>query len=164
MELRDRLQPLLINHVHDACMPKDTAGLVVQYLHLPYDVANFKNISQDDMNKLHRIGATPNAAFEENNAKTKTDKNKPGLTQPLPQVSMDAKQSNVDIVTAQLGKRFTVQKMKEECKRRGLHGYSALTRNPLIDFLASDIDARASRAKRNGNQIYNPKSKKGRRS
>ena len=95
------------------------------------------------------------------------------LTQPLPHVSMDAKQSNADIVTAELGERFTVQEMKVECKRRGLHGYSALTRNRLIDFLASDIEtqysdhspnARASRAKRNGNQICNQKSKKSRRS
>ena len=58
------------------------------------------------MNKLRRSGATPNAALEENNAKTQADKSKPCLTQPLPQVSMDAKQSNVDIVTAELGGRF----------------------------------------------------------
>ena len=57
MELRDRLQPLLTNHV-DSCladipgMPKDIAGLIVEHLHLPYDVANFKNLSQDDMNKF----------------------------------------------------------------------------------------------------------------
>ena len=71
MELRDRLQPLLTNHV-DSCladipgMPKDIAGLIVEHLHLPYDVANFKNLSQDDMNKLVRSGASPNVALEEN--------------------------------------------------------------------------------------------------
>ena len=87
---------------------------------------------------------------------------------------MDAKQSNLEIVIAELGEKFTVQEMKAECKRRGLHGYSALTRNPLIDLLASDIEtknlehspanARPSRAKRNGNQFRNPKPKKSRRS
>ena len=49
------------------------------------------------------------------------------LTQPLLQVSMDAKQSNVGILTAELGESFTVQEMKAESKRRGLHGNSALT-------------------------------------
>ena len=40
------------------------------------------------------------------------------------ELTMDAKQSNVDIVTAELGERFTLQEMKVECKRRGLHCYS----------------------------------------
>ena len=77
VELRDRLQPLLISHV-DSCladipgMPKDIAGLIVEHLHLPYDVANFKNLSQDDMNKLRRSGASPNVALEKNNSKNTT--------------------------------------------------------------------------------------------
>ena len=82
MELRDRLQPLLINHV-DSCladipgMPKDIAGLIVEHLHLPYDVANFKNISEDDFNALPYGGAVCTPALDHKAVKTKANESKP---------------------------------------------------------------------------------------
>ena len=78
-EPRVRLQLVLKKHV-DACladvpqMPSmDIAGIIVDYLHLPYDVPNYEHVSEDHLNVLLRSGASaaPAPAPETQAAKAK---------------------------------------------------------------------------------------------
>ena len=103
VELRARLQPLLKNHV-DTCLadvpgmpPTVIAGMIVDYLSLPYDVAEFKRIR------------------------------------------MYGELSNVEIIRYELGDKFKMKQMIEECKRRGFTHYSDMNKETLMNYLASEM-------------------------